>query len=92
MVGAESLAVGGVPGADVLVFGDGEEEVAVAVVFDLGQGTFLQVLSVNATTVSSWRAGGAHTWPCNRVGLIVEVVLRFGAVGCGLGYVRSTLR
>lgn len=41
LVGSEALAIVTEPGADVLILGDGEEEVAVAVEFDLRQRTFL---------------------------------------------------
>jgi hypothetical protein len=71
---SQTLAVGGPPRANNLILGGREEEIAILVELDLGQGPFLE--RRRTATVSFFEdpngAEIARTWPDNRIGRILD--------------------
>lgn len=68
------------PGTDVLVLGCREDNVAISIVFDLGQSPFLNGVLVFANGL--WRV--LLTCPCNKIGLILSTLnYQKPRSGCG---------
>lgn len=54
VVGAQSLAIRGPPGAHNFILGNGEQKIAIAVEFDLVQGPFLYEASLTVSLLLSF--------------------------------------